>query len=57
MNVITGSLCLNFFAYFAEMSLSFLMKINKRKAWKCLKSVKEFSRRFDLENAKLMSVS
>ena len=33
------------------------MKTNKRKVWKCLKSVKEFSRRFDLANAKLMSVS
>ena len=32
------------------------MKTNKIKFWKCLKCVKEFSRRFDLVNVKYLSI-
>ena len=32
------------------------MRTNKRKVRKCLKCVKEFSRRFDLENEEYMSI-
>ena len=38
------------------MSSYFLMKTNKIKFWKCLKCVKEFSRRFDLVNVKYLSI-
>ena len=46
----TDSLSIHFLVYFSEMSSYFLMNTNKRKVRKCLKCIKEFSRRFDLTN-------
>ena len=56
VNSIADSLFLTFLIYFAEMSNYFLMKVNKRKSWKCLKCVKEFSRKFYLANWKFLSI-
>ena len=56
VNSIADSLFLTFLIYFAEMSNYFQMKVNKRKSWKCLKCVKEFSRRFYLANWKFLSI-
>ena len=56
VNSIADSLFLTFLIYFAEMWNYFLMKVNKRKSWKCLKCVKEYSRRFYLANWKFLSI-
>ena len=56
VNSIADSLSLNVLVYFVEMSSYFSMKANKRKVWKCLKCVNEFSRRFDLANGKYLSI-
>ena len=48
LSILFTCLLVDFLVYFPDMPNYFLMKTNKRKVWKCLKSVKEFSCRFDL---------
>ena len=55
VNSIAGSFSLNFLVYFAEMSSYLSVETNRRKVRKCLRCVKEFSHRFDLENGKYLS--
>ena len=51
-----SSLSLNVYFYFVEMPNYFSIKTKKRKVGKCLKCVKEDSRRFELINGKYLSI-